>query len=890
MMKMEAVRLFLNGKAHTDLAALFNPEMELQVNVGQDGGEKITGNYLGHNWSGWQRKEGGEIWKSFRVPWKANTESPEYEDSELKFSTDHFEAIGMTGWNWEKQESLYVGFDFDSLIGHKVGLSNDELVRIRKLVEEVPWITVRKSTSGKGLHLYVFLDPPIPTVNHTEHAALARAILGLLSARVGVQLQTKVDVCGGILWIWHRRMSPDGYALIRAGLPLSDVPVNWRDHVEVITAKAPRKAKPPVASTEQEALQELIGKTKVAQLDDQHRLLFAWLAEHQCYWWWDADRGILVAHTSDLQSAHRAMKLKGPFYTLSTGKDAGPNGRDQNCFAFPLRGGAWVVRRHTRRTPEHASWTLDSSGWTRCYLNCQANFLTAARCHGGVERADGRFEFMTFELAMSTLKDLGAVPFDVEPWLIHRPALLREHKDGRAVLSVMYVAADPMMPQGWVLTKDRQFYERIVDIQNDEPEVEVPDEFVRHLVEGGQDGGWYIFTRGLWTYEPEGNIRKAMLANGIHYKLHQNILGQCILHPWHLVNQPFQSEYPGNRTWNRQAPQLAFDPSEGEWGVWKKIFNHLGQGLDEAVQQHSWCQENQIKTGAEYLTLWVASLFQFPSEPLPYLFFYGPQNTGKTMLQEAIGILIKDRRGVVQADVALTNQQRFNGELKGAILCYIEETNLQADKNAYARIKDWVTSKSLLVHEKGKTPYEIPNKTHFIQTSNDQDAVPLLPGDTRIVYVQVGMLDSAVPREEFHARLAVEGPAMTHALLNMDIPKSPDRLRVPVITSAQKLEAEYSAENVVTSFCREHLHQCDGNALRYAEVFEAFCNWLPVSRRSFWSFNKFIQKLPGDLTKGRWGPTASYCIGNVSFHKAQPQGMPLVRKYDRLFPMNEVML
>ena len=59
---------------------------------------------------------------------------------------------------------------------------------------EIPWVTVRKSTGGNGIHLYVFL-PDVPTANHTEHAALARAVLGQMSALVGFDFKAKVDAC-----------------------------------------------------------------------------------------------------------------------------------------------------------------------------------------------------------------------------------------------------------------------------------------------------------------------------------------------------------------------------------------------------------------------------------------------------------------------------------------------------------------------------------------------------------------------------------------------------------------------------------------------------------------------------------------------------------------------
>ena len=73
----------------------------------------------------------------------------------------------------------------------------------------IPWLEIRKSTGGGGLHVYALCcDEGIPTANHTEHAALGRAILEKMAVIAGFNFSKKVDICGGNMWIWHRKIDP----------------------------------------------------------------------------------------------------------------------------------------------------------------------------------------------------------------------------------------------------------------------------------------------------------------------------------------------------------------------------------------------------------------------------------------------------------------------------------------------------------------------------------------------------------------------------------------------------------------------------------------------------------------------------------------------------------
>jgi hypothetical protein len=78
--RTEVIKNFLLAKARPDLAQLYDYDMEVQVNVAQDNGERVEGDFKGKLWQGWT--DGEETWKPFRIPYKANSE-PEYEDRPL---------------------------------------------------------------------------------------------------------------------------------------------------------------------------------------------------------------------------------------------------------------------------------------------------------------------------------------------------------------------------------------------------------------------------------------------------------------------------------------------------------------------------------------------------------------------------------------------------------------------------------------------------------------------------------------------------------------------------------------------------------------------------------------------------------------------------------------
>lgn len=893
--RTEAIKAFLVAKTHPDLAEMYNANMECQVNVAQDGGARIGGEFHGRTWVGWT--DGIQKWKSFRIPRNANS-NPEYDDPKMTFDLEaHAEGIGMTGWDWRNRFSRWVAFDFDAITGHaerhRIKSPESDLATVVDSASKLDWITVRKSTSGSGIHLYVHLEP-VSTQNHNEHAALGRAILGKMSAEIGFDFNSKVDICAQNMWVWHRKMKgTDGLTVIKQGgiLAASAIPPNWQEHIKVVTGHR-RKTLPKhltltddTTSDAERSFNEISGQASRIPLDEDHKQLIRYLEEHKTLSWWDPDHHMLVAHTFDLKEAHRALALRGVFDTLS--KDS-EGGNDKNCFLCPLRRGGWVVRRYSMGVQEHRSWFQDGQGWTKCYFNVDPDLRTVAKAANGQEDTDGSYVFNETEMAIDAAKLLGANIPEIPNSLRTQKSRLKPHKDGRLILEIEGDAEGVNKNDmgGWLHKKGK--WTRIFNIQpGTQIENELPtyDDTVRHLVsDDGKDYGWVIRgeEEGEWHDEPLMHAKAMLEAMNFTPKELKVIIGSGVMKAWRIVNRPFQPEYPGNRIWNRGAAQFRYvpnpEPEKLYYPHWTSILRHVGKNLDQALTDNPWAQTNGVATGEDYLKLWIASLFKFPLQPLPYLFLYGEQNTGKSILHEALSLLVTS--GYQRADTALINQSAFNEELRNAILCVVEEINLRVQKTAANRIKDWVTARQMPIHPKGRTPYDIPNSTHWIQVANDPAYCPVFPGDSRITMVRVDAMapEDKIPKKDLIPFLEKEAADFLAEILRIEIPPSNDRLHVPVIETAEKAESARSNKTPLQEFLDTQCFEVTGKWIKMSELYEAFAQTLDPEEVANWSKIRFGRELPPHFPKGRSRHDGQRYVGNISFIPFK-EGDPILPRY-----------
>lgn len=876
----DSIKKLLEVRTHDNLSSLYNPEMECQINVKSFNRDvEPDGNYY--------KDEHGNKWYNIRIPKKGETE----ENRETPFDLAYFaEGVGMTGWNFVKKQSVFCIYDFDSIIGHSerhtAKISEEEMERVREAATNISWVTTRRSTGGKGLHLHV--DFPIlesefiRTNDHSEHAALARAILGQMSILAGFDFSASVDICGGNTWFWHTKMEKsDGMGLTTIKeasepIPVNMIPKNWRDHIRVTSGKGALIPESVIKAGLQDQYQQMVCGRKFIELDDKHKELFKYLSDNGYYWHWEGEEvRRLVTHTIHLREAYRNLiyadntKVKGYFETTSSGSS------DYNCYLFPIKGGAWIVRRYSKGVREHISWSQDGAGWTRAYFNKPVTFDVACRSAGGVVHPEKDYFIFRDGVAASEALSILGLKSAIPQSLSSMPAILKLNKNGKVSIVYTDVSEGLYLNIGkdWFYDAKRKmatytYFEDVMIEADDSEDTTDIDAFVRHLIHKGEEVGWVFKNAHGWTFEPMNNISLALGgALGIKKKQLTNMLGSSIVDAWVLTNKPFEPEYPGGRVWNKDAAQLAYAPykdievTKEDFPHWMMLLHHIGRNLDSVITTDKWCIENGIKDGADYLLFWCACLFQFPTQPLPYLFLYGKQNTGKSMFHEGLSMLFT--KGYVRADSALSPKNEFNAELEGSVLCVVEETDVGGNKISANRMKDWVTSPRMSIHPKGGTPFITENTSHWIQCANDHSYCPKLDNDTRVTMIYVNELDRSkyIPKGILEQALRREAKHFTTYLINIKIPQSNDRLRIPILNTQEKEMVEAINKCPIASFLDMFLEDAPAQCLLMKEVFEEFMRTLDASEVSAWSLARFRNSLPANIIRGRFTANQLY-IGN----------------------------
>lgn len=788
----------------------WSADLETQYNVHPGNHETEDGSKV---WT-----DGSEEWSNHRWPYKAGS-APYYKDQPLRFDPRaHLTRIGSTWWNWVTKRSVAVAFDIDIEGEHAPStttVTNTELASVVERINKLPYVTLVRSTGGHGVHVYVFFDgddQPI-SQNHHEHTQVALAVLEKMKADSDYNYSLHMDVKGVIFWFWADS-SPaghPGYSLIQE----ATTPIGAQDIKDFEGIKVPSRKRTVKVFNESGEAVESDNEFKVYDLDEEHKSILKDLEKLDYSFIWNGEFNMAHTHTCALKELYNLRlqtetPIKGRFDTVSQGTDHSK----PNCYITPRPHGVFQVKRFGVGITEHTLWhSRGRSTW--CYYNQDASVDHVMEAFCSSRKADTFiFEPQQLKAAMEAMGH----KFEHE---LQGAIEVQRRRDGT------FVAIAKEKVAGWVQGKETSKLLLPV-ISNPQVRVtttlEEADKTVRHLITPQiMNYGWCVNTNKGWILHNESVVGLKLRQQ--FGKEAEYVRDTLIMNPWELACEPFKPEYLGDRRWNKDAPQLAIEAAgqTGPHSHWDMVYDHIGQSLNSVIRSTEWCQQWGLQTGADYLRCWMAALIRFPFEPLPYLFIYGPQDSGKSIFHESASMLFTPG-SVVSASGALTNPQGFNYEIANCVIGYIEEKDLSVVREgAYSRMKEWVTGRTMTITEKGKTPYSQPNILKMVQMGNTPKACPMEDGDTRITALSVSTLgDRKIPKGLMETRLMEEAPFFLRTILTIHLPDSHDRLRVPMLASKDKADLESMNQKPWESFASETLLKCSGNLVKFSDFYESY--------------------------------------------------------------------
>jgi hypothetical protein len=186
------------------------------------------------------------------------------------------------------------------------------------------------------------------------------------------------------------------------------------------------------------------------------------------------------------------------------------------------------------------------------------------------------------------------------------------------------------------------------------------------------------------------------------------------------IHPPGAGECPAN-VYNLWSPYeitylTDYDPVPEAWDLFKDLV-HILSGEDQTV--------------ADYVLKWLAYTVKFPAfKTCSSLVFLGKEGCGK-------GTLISYMQEICGHDKVKTTDDPnrdvwgpFNSNLEGAKIMVIEEPS-RADLQDSHKLKDKITSTSLIINRKGEEPYTGTSYANYIIDTNDPDPFTKLGEDQR---------------------------------------------------------------------------------------------------------------------------------------------------------------
>lgn len=258
------------------------------------------------------------------------------------------------------------------------------------------------------------------------------------------------------------------------------------------------------------------------------------------------------------------------------------------------------------------------------------------------------------------------------------------------------------------------------------------------------------------------------------------------------------------------------------------------------------------KEGVTYFLNWLAWLWREPGFKIPTCIFMYSRfgRVGKSMLAELLARVYG--RSMVKSIDGLKLHDRFMDAFEHKRIAVLNELSRSDKMDTYERFKSLVSERTMEFEGKGKTSKEVQNHLHFILTSNNSDALPLMENDGRVLTLRC----EAKPRDPSYYRdfaAWIEGPgpeAVAGAFAKWVFPADWDASAPVPQTAANKL-TQRDAKGALFAFISELIEQArppfDKDLGRATTVVEQLATLYPANFQALKPNHKSLPRVLQDI-------------------------------------------
>ena len=275
-------------------------------------------------------------------------------------------------------------------------------------------------------------------------------------------------------------------------------------------------------------------------------------------------------------------------------------------------------------------------------------------------------------------------------------------------------------------------------------------------------------------------------------------------------------------------PEHEGDPTAfNRWHILKKTMcepNYQATQEDIApLIEHLMFISDGDEVAVMYFLNWLATLYQFPGTKIPVaiLMYSKLGGVGKNLIQRLISKVFG--KPLVAGVSGKRLQSNFMDAIEHKRIIFINELAKTEKADGYEDFKTQVSEEETQFEGKGRAAKEIRNIAHYIITTNNIDALPMMQGDRRIAV----LMCEAKPRDaSYYEKLVawIDGPgapALANVLRTWEFPVGwNSHAPAPQTEAARTMQKESRSNLAVTleELIAEGMPPFDKDVGRYTQL------------------------------------------------------------------------